>query len=190
MFTIFQLRKPKVKYFSQLASEAENLSALAQKYLDQFQFMSTEDMMEKIYNNCWRIFKESGEDFEKIPEQFQDAVNCVIDGAMPYYTTAMEPGSLNKTIGLSLVSVDAHLRNLLERLEGRTNEKLNFGIIAEVKKFRINSQIGNVRHSVSFYDGSTHKDGSPFWQLIVAKNKKELNQRVKELQDKGYFEES
>ena len=120
-----------MSYFSELVEKSEKLSEKAQEYLDQFDFMSTDDMMQKIDHHCWRIFKECGEDYEKIPKHLEDAVTCVVDGAMPYYSSAVRPGSLKKSLGLSVVSVDAHLRNLLEQLEGRTDKELEFGIYAE-----------------------------------------------------------
>jgi hypothetical protein len=56
------------------------------------------------------------------------------------------------------------------------------------KVFSINSStIGKVKYSIDFHDGeSKNKDGSDFIGISTAKNKKELNQKIKEYKDKGY----
>lgn len=120
-----------MSYFADLVSECEVLDMLAQKYLDQFEFMSTDDMCERIYSKCWEIFKDHDEEFGVVSEIYRDELENVVDGYMPYLAYALKPGSIKKSLGLSLISVDAHLRNLLERLEGRTEKRLEFGI--EVK---------------------------------------------------------
>lgn len=68
-------------------------------------------------------------------------------------------------------------------------EKID-NVLEEGKKaYKIEPQIGKVKHSVSFYDGkSTHKDGSDFWGIKTFKNKKQKEDFVKELQKDGYVE--
>lgn len=58
-----------------------------------------------------------------------------------------------------------------------------------MKTFKVNPQIGKVRHSVSFHDGEkTHNDGSPFFDLSIFKRKGDKEKFVKELRGKGYTE--
>lgn len=47
--------------------------------------------------------------------------------------------------------------------------------------------IGKARHVVSFHDGvKTHKDGSPFFDVKVLGNKREVAKFVKDLSSKGF----
>lgn len=40
-----------------------------------------------------------------------------------------------------------------------------------MKQYKVNPQIGSVKHSISFHDGiKTHKDGSDFWEIRIFKN--------------------
>ena len=56
-----------------------------------------------------------------------------------------------------------------------------------MKTYRINAQIGNVKHSVSYHDGvKCHPDGSKFWDIQTFKNKKKLDAHVKYLKQNGY----
>ena len=119
-------------YFDDLEKAREELDEKAQNYLNQFDFMATTDMCERIWDKGWEILKKHKDDYESIPELYKDAVTCIGEGSMPYLDFAKRPGSFNKTLGLSLVSVDAHLRNLLEILEGRTDKELDFGLVAKV----------------------------------------------------------
>lgn len=45
------------------------------------------------------------------------------------------------------------------------------------------------QHSVSFHDGTQfHKDGSPFFDIRIFKNRKDANAFVKRLVKEGYLE--
>lgn len=53
-------------------------------------------------------------------------------------------------------------------------------------EYRIEHNIGKVKHAVSFHDGvSTHKDGSKFFDIHICKSKVELNKFVTSLAKKG-----
>lgn len=119
-----------MSYFADLEKQVSILDHLATAYLNQFEFMATDDMCDRIHQLCWKIFEEHGEEFGVVPEIYRDELESVVDGTMPYITYALKPGSLKKSLALSMASVDAHLRNLLERLEGRTQNKLAFWIEA------------------------------------------------------------
>jgi len=59
------------------------------------------------------------------------------------------------------------------------------------KSYYTMDNIGNSKYSISFYDGkATHKDGSPFYDLRIFKNKKKYEASKKELQKQGYIEEN
>ena len=74
-------------------------------------------MGERIHKAAFELFKISGENWDAIP----DWAATVVEGGMPYYGVPRN-GSLKFTLGFSVVSQEAHLRNLLERAEGRTME--------------------------------------------------------------------
>ena len=57
------------------------------------------------------------------------------------------------------------------------------------KTFYVQNGIGKAKYCLSYHDGvSTHKDGSPFFALAIFKNKKKLNEKIKELRLNGYAE--
>ena len=59
------------------------------------------------------------------------------------------------------------------------------------KTLRVQSGIGKSKHAVSFHDGKKkHKDGSPFHDIKIFKNKKDSEAFVQQLVKKGYRTES
>ena len=59
------------------------------------------------------------------------------------------------------------------------------------KAFRINPQIGKAKYSISAHNGvSKHKDGSDFWDILIFKNKADLERRAKYFRGEKYIEES
>lgn len=58
-----------------------------------------------------------------------------------------------------------------------------------MKIFYSQDNIGNAKHTVSFHNGvKTHKDGSPFFDIAIFKNKKEMDQFKSKLSAKNYKE--
>jgi len=56
-----------------------------------------------------------------------------------------------------------------------------------MKTFNIQYGIGKAKYCVSYHDGiKTHKDGSPFFDLSIFKNKTDLNKFTKTLINQGY----
>ena len=54
-------------------------------------------------------------------------------------------------------------------------------------KYKVNPQIGMVKHSISFWDGvKTHKDGSEFWELRTFPSAKEKQKFEDKLIIEGY----
>jgi hypothetical protein len=59
------------------------------------------------------------------------------------------------------------------------------------KRYKEQPGIGKSKYTVSFHDGKkTHKDGSDFFDIKIFKNKPDLKNFVKELESKGYVQES
>ena len=57
------------------------------------------------------------------------------------------------------------------------------------KSFNIRENIGKCRYVVNFHDGvKTHRDGSLFFDVQIASNKRTLKQVVKALKADGYAE--
>jgi len=57
------------------------------------------------------------------------------------------------------------------------------------KVFYRQDNIGTAKYTVSYHDGiKKHKDGSPFFDIAIFRNKKKLNKFVKNLMMAGYKE--
>ncbi len=60
-----------------------------------------------------------------------------------------------------------------------------------MKTYRIQYGIGKAKYFVSFHDGQkTHKDGSPFFDAAIFRNKPDLAGFIASLVRQGYAEES
>ena len=119
--------KVKKHYFQVLIDNCEKLNEQGQAYLDTLPFIPSDEVAERIYKKGMEIFHAANEDWSAVPEW----VKTVADGFVPY-SEAPRNGSLRYALGWAMVSQEAHLRNLLERAEGRTTEKLDFEILADV----------------------------------------------------------
>ena len=63
------------------------------------------------------------------------------------------------------------------------------GVKKTEKTFNTQHNIGKSKYVVNFHDGvKTHKDGSPFFDMKIFKNKEKMNDFIKELKKKGYSE--
>lgn len=57
------------------------------------------------------------------------------------------------------------------------------------KIFYAQCSVGVVKYIVNFHDGvTTHKDGSPFFNVRFFRNKKRMLKFMKELKENGYKE--
>jgi hypothetical protein len=57
------------------------------------------------------------------------------------------------------------------------------------KNYYLMDNVGSTKYTVNFHDGvKTHKDGSPFYDIQLFKNKKKRDAFVKELCKTGYME--
>lgn len=57
------------------------------------------------------------------------------------------------------------------------------------KNYYLMDNVGSTKYTVNFHDGvNTHKDGSPFYDIQLFKNKKKRDAFVKELCKTGYME--
>lgn len=58
-----------------------------------------------------------------------------------------------------------------------------------IKSFNIQENIGKCRYVVNSHDGvKIHRDGSPFFDVDILSNKRDLNRLVKSLKTAGYVE--
>jgi len=74
----------------------------------------------------------------------------------------------------------------------RSEKYIEEAVVTEGKKaFRINPQIGKAKYSISAHNGvSKHKDGSDFWDILIFKNKADLERRAKYFRGEKYIEEA
>lgn len=114
-----------MNYFAAIAYRASELDALGEAYLSGLPFLPDDEVVERIVNAAYRLFEESGEDRDAIPKWAASCVDGWIPGQPP------SNGSLYYALGWSIVSQSAHVRNLLERAEGRETKELPFPILAE-----------------------------------------------------------
>jgi hypothetical protein len=57
------------------------------------------------------------------------------------------------------------------------------------KTFRQQDNIGRAKYTVSFHDGKkTHKDGSPFHDIRLFRNRKVRDRFTRDLRNDGYSE--
>lgn len=111
-------------YFRAITEECEILNEKAQHYLDQLPFMDNKSVIRRIMDIAYNIFEKHGKDWDAVP----DWVATTIDHAVPY-SCIPKNGSLHYALGYSVVSQDAHLRNLLEIAEGRETKELDFPVV-------------------------------------------------------------
>ena len=56
-----------------------------------------------------------------------------------------------------------------------------------MKNFNVMYNIGRCKYVVNYHNGiKTHKDGSPFYDIDIFKNKKKLDACIKNLKLEGY----
>ena len=92
--------------------------------------------------------------------------------------------SLERELDMKVQSMyrDAEYKNLNTR-----DESVNEG----KKAFKINPPIGKAKYSISAHNGvSKHKDGSDFWDILIFKNKADLERRANYFRGEKYIEES
>jgi hypothetical protein len=57
-----------------------------------------------------------------------------------------------------------------------------------MKKYSIMFSVGRAKYVVNYHDGvKTHRDGSPFYDINILKNKKDLESFVSMLISEGYI---
>ena len=116
--------------FSYLPKLASEIDAAAQIFLDQFDFVPSEEIAGDIDSRAWKIFELKNRDWDKIPEW----VAAVVDAGVPYTPWSESPnGSLHHAIGKSVVSRDAHLRCYWENIKNNTEMLLPFPIVAPLE---------------------------------------------------------
>ena len=116
---------PKGSYFKELARIAKELDRLGLEYLAGLPEMDDDEVAERLWNTIHSRYKDPI-DWDNLPAWWYGEV---LDYHVPYYGSPVR-GSLGHSLGMSLVSRSAHLRNLLEQTEGRESESLSFPVCA------------------------------------------------------------
>ena len=58
-----------------------------------------------------------------------------------------------------------------------------------MKQYYVQYNVGRCKYVLSFHDGvSTHADGSPFYDVRLFRNKKRLQESIRNLEAEGYKE--
>lgn len=116
-------------YFADVASRVEELNKLAEPYLANRPDKSLEELWFENTQLGLKWFQDSDEDWDSVPE----VIANIADGHTPFGPDYLKPGSLLKTLGLSLASLEAHAWNLNDYLNRKIDSyQLPFEIIAEV----------------------------------------------------------
>jgi len=56
-----------------------------------------------------------------------------------------------------------------------------------MKTYNLQYGIGKAKYVINYHDGiKTHSDGSPFFDIVLFKNKKEFQARIERLENSGY----
>lgn len=119
-----------MNYFKAIEHVRNKLDKKAQKYLDTLPFMANDDVLDRLWEIANTEFDKVGRSWDRCDE-IPEWASSFLDGWQPYGTP--RNGSLFFSLGWSVQSQDAHLRNLLERAEGREAKELPFGILANEK---------------------------------------------------------
>lgn len=119
-------------YFQALIAECSELDRLAQEYLDTLEFLPNDEVCQRIWDKAKEIWNANGASYDS--PDIPDWVKDTFDGCIPY-TGLSRNGSLFYSLGFSVVSQDAHLRNLMERVEGRTDKELDFPLVVDENFF-------------------------------------------------------
>lgn len=119
----------KINYFSALSKESDELTKKALEYLDKFDFLTVDEMSERIWKAAWEKLNKLGESgIEEKWDELPEWIKTVYDGYIPY-SQPPKNGSLYYALGYSPAASEANLRNLLEIAEGRETEELNLPIV-------------------------------------------------------------
>jgi hypothetical protein len=110
---------------SYLGKFVEEMDKAANDFLDQFEFVPSNEIADNIWRLAGEAFKAHGEDWEKTPDWATEILDC----GVPYCGNCRQNGSLWHALGLSLASQDAHLRCLWENLKNGTNHVLPFPVV-------------------------------------------------------------
>jgi hypothetical protein len=123
------MTKQPMNYFAAISFRCNQLDEMGQKYLDKFEFLSNDAILNRLWKIAQKLFKDKcNEDWAQI-DKIPDWAGNYLDGWIPYAPS--RNGSLFYSMGYSVVSCDAHLRNLLERAEGREKNELDFPVVVE-----------------------------------------------------------
>ncbi len=123
-----------MSYFTDLVNASKELDKLAAPYCENRPDWSLEDIAGENCKLAWKWVKDNNidldkaEDWDKMPE----IIANIVDGWVPF-SSPSNNGSLNYTLGLSLVSLEAHAWALYDYLSGKTQScELPFELVAKI----------------------------------------------------------
>lgn len=117
-------------FFKSISDACEDLSQVAQGYLDTLPFIASEEVVQRVWNwACNQMDKDERDHF--IFNGKNGLAEDIVDTGVPF---SMQPtnGSLHYSLGWSIVAQEANLRSLLEYVEGRQQEWIKFKCLADM----------------------------------------------------------
>lgn len=117
--------------FADISKRCDELTAVAQEYLDSLPFIPSDECAQRIWTWAWQnvIVMDNGTvDWENSTNSFALEI---IDSGIPYYGQITN-GSIHYSLGWSVVAQDANLRKVLEYVEGRSEKIEPFQMLAEL----------------------------------------------------------
>lgn len=134
-----------MNYFKEISDRCDEITEKASKYLEGLPFIPNDEVVERIWKKALEIgekhgltYNESGSIlFENLKwENLPEWAASSLDGWVPY-SVIPKNGSIYFSLAFSVVSQEAHLRNLLEIVEGRETKELDFPVIVPKKELAL-----------------------------------------------------
>ena len=120
-----------MNYFQFLSSANDKLTERANALLLGLKIpeRSNDEVANENHQLAWKIFKDNGEDLDKVSE----FVGSIVDGWMPFSESCIgAKGSLAYTLGLSMAAVDYNANLLNLELKGLIKSPLYIPCVAKI----------------------------------------------------------
>jgi hypothetical protein len=117
--------------FSKISEDCNQLTEVAQRYLDTLPFISNDDCIERIWVwACNQMDKDEKGYF--VFNGKNGLAEDIVDSGVPF-SVLPKNGSLVYSLGWSVTAQDANLRSLLEFVEGRQTEWVKFKCLVDLE---------------------------------------------------------
>jgi hypothetical protein len=149
--------------------------------------VSTEQLMKNVAEYALAQWCEDSAEANKMAKILED---CRADKTpLPdSWGTEVSPQAMG-TDEIKKHSTETQRIDRLRRADVTGSKKVKAGEAGGVKKFNVMNNIGKSKYVLNFHDGKkTHGDGSPFYDIEIFKNKKDLDTAVGDLKQQGYIE--